>query len=224
MTSFKSIFLYFIVLLAPMGVIAQYNDLGLWQNLTLEKKINQKWIAHISERVRFNNNISQLYYIDCDMGITYRLNKKIHFSLDYVYIDRLSSTQQFGSRHQYYFNIVAKKKWNNLSLSYRGMIQMEYRQFLSSENGLVPDFIERNKFTLKYKTPFFTPYLASEIYLQLTGPYAMLFNRNRYFVGTFYQLNKVDELEFYFLYEHNYMNVNPPQKYVIGIGFSHTFY
>ncbi len=101
---------------------------------------------------------------------------------------------------------------------------MEYKDVWSSETGMIPDFIQRNKFTLKYKTPWFTPYLASEIYVQLTGPYALLSNRTRYFVGMFYEINKVDELEFYFLYEDNYMNNNSPKKYVIGIGFAHTFY
>lgn len=203
---------------------AQYNDFGLWQSVSFKKNLTSRVQLELTEKIRFYENASILYYAKSNLSASYKFNNVFSLSLNYAYIHRNFNRDEEDARHRFYVAATLKKKWTNLSITYRNILQMQYTNFQSNENGMVPSYIERNKFTVKYSGLWISPYVATEIYLPLSGKQAMLFNRTRYFAGIFYEINKVQEFEFYLLYEDNYMSVNPPKRFVIGIGYTHTFY
>ncbi len=212
----------------PKGNYAQINDAALWENIYLEKNICPKINIHLNHEGRITNNITQFHFVYADLGLTYKVNKSFHVSLDYVLIEKKSvnknSEEIFTTGHQYYVALTYKKKIKPFTFSFRQILQGQFENVYSSDKGKVPSNYSRSKITIKYNLNRFTPYVASEIYYKLYNPRIYQANRYRCFAGTFFQLNKVNEVEVYYLLEKHFNENNPKTNYVIGLGFAHFFY
>lgn len=217
-------------ILVTHPIISQVNDAGLWENIYLEKKITTKWKIHLNQQNRVNQNISRFYYAYGDFGVTYKWNKHISTMCDYVLIERRLLNDSWSLRHQWYAAIILKQKMGLFTVSDRIMGQIQYSDFHTSKHGRIADHHLRNKTTLKYNNiSRYTYYVAFEMYYKLDQYYkndlsqGRQLDRLRYFIGTFYELNKKSELELYYLYENNFNMYNPPKNFVIGIGYAHYF-
>lgn len=217
------------------GIMAQNRDAALWENIYLEKKITPRIKIHLNHEGRITNNITQFYYGYADMGVTYRLNKNFHVCLDYVFLEKYLDKSGASYRHQFYIAPTYKRKVNNFTFSLREMLQAQVQDIYSSETGSIPVWFLRNKLTVKYDIKRFTPYVASELYVKLSEPNpinpekvkqpaGIQPNRVRYFAGCFYELNKVNYVEVYYLIENFFNMYYPRTNFVIGIGYAHEFY
>ena len=203
------------------------DDAQLWENIYLEKNLTQRLAIHLNQEGRLTENCTTPNYIYGDLGITYNVNKHLHLSVAYVPISKRTNTGYVSFRQQFYFNFVLKYKFHHFVFYDRQMFQNQYNDIDRSANWDVPDYYLRNKVTVKYKNKSrFTPYVAEEVYFKLD-----YFHRNgreidrmRYFAGTFYELNAVDSLEFYYLIEPHFHIFNPFTNWIMGIGYSHSFY
>jgi hypothetical protein len=213
-------------------VISQVNnDAGLWENIYLEKKFTSKWNVHLNHEGRMNQNITNFYYAYADVGITYKFTKHIKVMADYVWLEKIPQKSSFWSiRHQGYAAIVFKQKIGSFAISDRTMAQVQYSDVYSSEKGMLPDYRLRNKLTVKYNNNSrYTYYIAAEIYYKVNSYYKVNLpqgeqvDRMRYFAGTFYEINKMNKVELYYLYENNFNINKPTNNFVIGIGFAHYF-
>jgi hypothetical protein len=229
----KKIITTYLFILCFTGVIAQQQDAALWENIYLEKPITPRVCIHLNHQGRITENITQFHYAYADFGVTYRFNKNFHATVDYVFVEKYLNKSGYSNRHQFYIALTYKQKINSFVFYYRHMFQEQVQDIYSSDIGRIPVFFSRSKITLKYKLDRFTPYIASELYVKiletpkaghLSEPYGAHPNRVRYFAGSFYRLNKLNELEFYYLIEKHFNENNPLTNYVIGIGFAHTFY
>ncbi|MGZ4034895.1 MAG: DUF2490 domain-containing protein [Bacteroidia bacterium] len=210
------------------------NDAALWENIYLEKNLTPRIILHFNHEGRITENITQFHYGYGDLGITYKFGKSFHATIDYVYVGKYLDKSGFSNRHQFYIAGTYKKKiTKSLVFSFREMFQEQVQDIYSSEIGRLPVYFSRSKATFKYKLNRFTPYIASELYVKLlepartghlSAPYGPHANRVRYFAGIFYELNRVNEVELYYLIEKHFNEYNPQTNYVIGVGFAHTFY
>ena len=223
-------FIVLFIFIVTHGV-AQINDAGTWQNIYLEKLITRQWNIHFNYESRINQNFSNYHYAYGDFGITYKLNKHIHLMGDYVFIEKKDKNGFWNISHQAYVAVTFKQKFGHFAFSYRIMPQIQYVQMYSSENGMVPDYELRNKMTIKYNNASrYTYYVACELYYRISGyyktkkPEGMDFDRVRYFAGVFYKLDKVNEVELYYLIEKHFDMLNPITNFVIGVGYAHTFY
>ncbi len=132
-------------------------------------------------------------------------------------------------RHQYYFALSAKKKIKPFTFYLREMFQIEYNNYFTSENGIIPSYYFRTKATAKLKEKElgkFTPYAATEIYFDANRnqKFGSQVDRLRYFLGTFYNLSGINALEYYYMIENNIHTTNQGINWVVGIGLEHTFY
>jgi hypothetical protein len=219
----------FFFIIQPM--ISQVNDAGLWENIYLDKKIAPKWMLHLNEQGRVDQNITRFHYVYGDFGITYKWNKHIHIMCDYVLIEKRRLNDLWSTLHQAYVALVLKQKIASFTISNRIMAQVQYSDIYSSKFGMIPDYKLRNKTMLKYNNNSrYTYYIALEIYYKINNTYyksdypqGNRLDRIRYFVGAFYELNKRSSIELYYLYENNFNSNNPPKNFVIGIGYSHSF-
>ena len=209
------------------------NDAQLWENIYLEKNIfSKKYIAHINHEGRITENNSQFHYAYLDAGLTYKFKKYLRFSADYVFLYKktfdINNTDFRNSlRHQVYLDFVVRKKIHKKFIfSDRNMFQWEWDDIYSTPSGNVSQFYYRNKLTVKYDRGTLNPYIATEQYYSMVfyDKYGHQFDRSRYYLGVFYEMDAVNEFEAYYMLERHF-NVDFPQNnWVIGIGFSHSFY
>jgi hypothetical protein len=214
---------------------SRVNDAALWENICLTKDIAPRWNFRFNHEGRINENMTRFYYAYGDFGISYKWNKHIHIAFDYVFIKKRLLSDFWSTRHQIYAALTLKQKIGPFVFYDRVMPQIQYSDIYSSKKGMVPDYYLRNKVTVKYNNfSRYTYYVAAELYYKLYGYYksselrVSQFNRVRYFAGAFYELNKANAIELYFLYQRHF-NINfsdsyNPSYYVLGIGYTHSFY
>ena len=143
---------------------------------------------------------------------------------DYVFIEKKKQTGFWSTRHQAYIALTLKQKLGGFIISDRIMPQIDYTDVYSSKDGMMPNYHLRNKLTIKYNHySRLTYYIASEIYYKINLSKENRFDRVRYFAGVFYELNKRNEIELYYLIESNFNNTNPTRNFATGIGYAHEF-
>src|SRR5207244_3517738 len=157
----------------------------------------------INHEGRITNNISQFHFAYADNGVTYVVNKHLAFSASYVFVVK-RTTRVTSSRHQFYLDFTLKEKISQVKIYWRSMFQNQLQDLYSSDNGDIPDYYSRNKLTVKYfleTFPYykFTPYISTEWYYRVSNwdDKGARFNRARYFLGCFYELNKKNSVELY---------------------------
>jgi hypothetical protein len=226
----KGILSFLLILIFATSLLAQNKDFQVWPNIYLETKITKRMNAHINQQTRFGNNASQFQLAYADMGVGYRITKFMLVNLDYVfirrreYVDKHEDQQIIGTRHQFYTSVVMKKNIHRYRVTYRGMLQGQFKDAYSSQRGVFPQYYFRNKLSLRYTlNKYFTPYIASELYYNFNTKGHNGFNRERYFVGVFYNLGSKSAIELYYLIQQPLrMQTNMPLVFVLGIGFSNN--
>jgi Protein of unknown function (DUF2490) len=222
--------LSFLMAIIFTASLAQTKDFQVWPNIYLEAGVNKRVNVHINQQTRFGNNVSQFQLAYGDGGFGYRITKFMLINLDYVYVrrrefvDKHEDQQIFGSRHQFYTSVVLKKEMHRYRITYRGMLQGQFKDAYSSKRGVFPQYYFRNKLTARYfLNKYFTPYIASELYYNFNTKGHNGFNRARYFVGLFYNLGNKSAIELYYLIQQPLiMKANTPFVFVLGIGFSNN--
>ncbi len=235
----KTVFFFLFLFTVNKISIAQsrpQKDAQVWENIYIEKNITKRLIARLNEEGRITNNMINPSFIYADMGFNYKLNKRIHLALAYVLTEKQQPNKPWSTRHQAYFSLTFRKKFNDFMFDDRNMFQWQVQDIYSSPTGRYAQYYIRNKFSIKYEKYFkLQPYIAEETYYFLNEPYVYWqykFNRVRYFAGIYYNVSLINQWEIYYLFENNFNQTkfnsnndvaNPQNNYVIGIGYSHTF-
>lgn len=212
------------------------DDAQLWYNIYAEKTFLNRWQAHINQETRFTNNISQFQLGYADVGLTYKFNKHIKILADYVFTERRRNQPYFATIHQYYAAIQFKQDIGRWRFAYRAMYQFQFNNPYTSADGMTAYHYERNKFTIKYEiNKRYTAYVADELYIPLNNIQARGIERNRSFIGLFYNVTKHQKFELYFLYQrqllngdwynqHNYYpDYSLTRYFIYGIGYSFEY-
>lgn len=202
-------------------------DAQLWENVNIEKDFNSRWSAGVCHEGRFTQNMNRFTYYFEDFGLTYKLKKQhLHFSIDYVFIRKEVQPGFWSTRHQYYADVVYKRKLTDaLEMNNRLMVMGQVKDVFSSRDGRYPADYFRDKLTLRYNFNFYYAlYTASELYYYVNTneelPADEHFNRVRYFVGGYYRPNLRNEFEVYFMHERQFNQVPPVRNFVYGIGYT----
>jgi hypothetical protein len=203
---------------------AQNNDAALWTNIYLEKKMTKKFNSHLNLLSRFTENYSQLGYAYADLGVTYKVAKFMNVTFDYVYIKKRKLDGFYSTRNQFYFNLLFKYNIRRCRISYRTMIQTQYKDITTGGKNDVLTYIFRNKITARYEiSKYFTPYIAHEFYYQFNRNSENYFYRSRSFIGVFYTFSKNSNIELYYVFQKGFNVKSPENVYALGIGYSHLF-
>ena len=206
----------------------RYDDAQFWQNIYFEKNVSGKFNAHINEEGRITENLQRPSYIYLDLGLTYKPKKHLHLTLAYVPIASRLRTDFTSYRHQFYADVVFKIKYRNFVFYDRQMFQIQYNDVNRAKNWDISNNYIRNKLTAKYRSgeSRYIPYLAAEFYYQTNADQynGVQSDRMRYFIGCFYEMNKVSMVEIYYLIEPHYNIPAPFTNYIIGIGYAHDIY
>lgn len=222
----RSALIFTLFLIASSAAFAQAtDDAGLWATFNLDKKLNNKFSLFATEEFRMRENFTRVNLFYTDLGVEYRPAKILKVALAYRLIEKNLIDDSYSFRHRLMLDITLRKKVNKFVLSYRQRLQGEVRNVYSSEDGHLPEWYSRNKFTLKYDLDKpITPYIAAEFRYQIKNPRALesdgLFHRNRYSIGLDYKRNDKNTFGLYYLVQQEY-NVSAPQNlYIIGVEYS----
>ncbi|HNQ12557.1 MAG TPA: DUF2490 domain-containing protein [Bacteroidia bacterium] len=214
----------FLFVLCAHTSIAQVNDAGLWASVQVEKKITRKVSVQLSQEFRWYENISELGTLNSDLGVSYRLHKAVAVSLNYRFSQKKQVDDFYCTRHRYYADLQLRQSINKFTFILRTRYQMQFSQVYSSEDGSVPSYMFRNKFTARYKiNKKIEPFIAAEWYLQSKNAEGNDLDKVRFSGGAEYKINRAHSIEFYYLYQKEMDENNPVSDYVTGIGYSFSF-
>ena len=204
-----------------------YNDLQFWQNIYYEKNLSHRINAHFNEEGRITENLTRPSYVYVDFGLTYKPWKFLHLTIAYVPIAKRQLTDFTVYEHQFYFDWVLKLKYGNFIFYDRQMFQSQYNGINRSATWNIPSYYLRQKVTVKYRAGLrYTPYVAAELYYHdnMNTTDGVGRDRMRYFMGVFYRLNTVHEIEFYYMIETHNNIPSPYQNYVLGFGYAYNMF
>jgi len=215
------IVLIFSGLLIGFNAYPQVQDANFWMNVKVEKKIIPTLSVSINQEFRLNENITELGTFLTDIGLHYKINKYLRVSASYRFINKRRMDDSYSMRHRYYFDLVVRKKFYPVTLSFRTRFQSQYADVLSSEDGKIPEYYSRNKLTVKVDAgKNIHPYVFAELYSPLKRPYDIFMDNMRYSVGVEYEINRMNSLDFYYMFQKECNVKNPEADHIIGIGYS----
>ncbi len=209
------------VLLFPLISWGQTSDAGLWLSINIEKKITPLLSINFDQELRMNENITEAGTIFSDIGISYKINKYLRVSANYRFINKRRMDDSYSNRHRYYFDLMFRKKFKPITISFRTRFQSQYADVYSSKDGKIPQYYSRNKLSIKYDfSKKIQPYISAELFSPLKYPYNVFMDNARYCIGTEYVINRMHTLDFFYLFQKEYKVKNPLSEHIIGIGYS----
>ena len=202
------------------SVFSQTKDAGLWTSISVDKKITQALSFGISEELRFNENVSELGTFFTDAGLTYRITDDFRFAVNYRFINKRKLDDSYSKRHRYYFDVSYRKKTGKLTPVLRVRIQSQYTDVLSSDQGGVPDWYLRPKFSLRYNLKgAINPYISSELFYTLDK---RVFDNVRYTFGVERNLGDKLKADLFFLHQREFNVKKPEYDYIWGFGLTYS--
>ncbi len=224
----KIAFVFLISICFSSSVFAQAsNDAGLWCTFNLEKPLNKKFSAFLTEEYRVRENFSRNNLFYTEPGLSYKPTNFLKISVSYRNVQKFIEDNSISIRHRGTLDILLKKKIGNVGIAFRQRLQTEYRNVYSSELGAVPEWYTRSKVTVKYDfgKPI-TPYIATELRYQINNARMVevnnLWHRARFIGGLDYKRSDRHTFGLYYLIQKEW-NVSAPQNlYIVGLEYSLT--
>ena len=115
---------FIIILLRPLS--AQHVDGGGWVNAGISFEIINDLSCDIAEEIRYNFSTGDLYQMNSNISVDYKINKRFKLGSEYRYSIRKSqNTNRIAASFGY------KEEMNDLTLSLRSKFQYSFTPDLS---------------------------------------------------------------------------------------------
>lgn len=218
-------FLLFATLSFSGFASAQTQDFGMWNTISINKDLGDKFVLGVDQEIRLRDNLTTLNLVYTNVGISYKATDFFKIGLVYRFIDKHKDDFSWGVRHRLYLDLVFKVKPGKFNIGYRARLQSEWRgSGYDDRYGSVPEIYLRNQIKISYKlTDNIEPYVGDEVRWQIQNPripYHNTIDRTRVFGGVNYEINKQHTIGTYFLYQKEF-NVNDPETlYIWGLEYT----
>jgi len=200
---------------------AQVNDAGLWASVSLEKKLNKRWEAGLSNEFRFNENITEIGTIYNELSLSHRFSKSLEISGAYRNIFKRQLDDNYSRRHRFLVNVTARKKMGRITPAARLRYQSQYSDINRSENWRQPSNTIRTRISAKYDTgKRYTPSLSAETFYDVSNPEGWLFSGYRLQGAFTYELSKKSAIEAGYVFDREVNVRNPETRYIISLGWT----
>ncbi|MBO6068739.1 MAG: DUF2490 domain-containing protein [Bacteroidales bacterium] len=232
------------ILLAAMPVLAQAQitvndldaDMAARVGVTVDKKIVRGVHLSLSGEGRLDDNFSSFGRFDTGLGLTYKLNDNFKFGAGYIWIQRLSSSDVWKTRHRVYADAKYTLKSGYWNFSLKERLQLTHKDVNSYKHQSTPNSLElKSRVQAAYKGfVSLTPYCYLELrnvfndpacaatwnsvsqtftdYV-FTGYTDAYINRLRGSIGAEWKIDKHNSFDFYLLADYNYdKNVDTAQS------------
>lgn len=206
--------------------MAQADDFGFWTCISVEKKFSKKLRFTLEEELRLFENASMPENALTDASLSYKPVKFLTIAAGYRFtacFDEPELQQYF--QHRFYGQVGGKIKFSDFEVSLRSQLQETYTSMYSSDNGLIPKIILRNKCQLLYNIyeTRFSPFVSVESFFQFYYLGEEGFNKNRFAAGLSFAISQVQQIEGYIMYEQRFNTYKIGASSVAGIKYSYTF-
>ncbi|MDF2435739.1 MAG: hypothetical protein K0Q95_115 [Bacteroidota bacterium] len=222
----KKIFALLISTAFVLSSFAQIShDAGLWATFNLDKTLNKKFSLIATQEFRLRENFSRVNLFYTDLGVEYRPVKVFKAALSYRFIGKSLIDDNIGFRHRLTLDLTLRKKFGKVILAYRLRTQREVRDVQTSEDGYLPEWYSRHKFTLKVDLDKpIQPYIATELRYQIVNPRMQesdgLWHRARYIAGIDYKKSDKHTFGLYYLMQREFEVPTPQYLYIVGIEYT----
>lgn len=205
------------------ALYAQVNDARIWVSLGVEKKLTQKLSAVGKYSFRINNNISEVGSLLGELGVNYKLYKRLTLGLRYRYSTKKGDDGTFSRRNRYYASLGYKIKITKpLSVKLTTAYQRQYINVYSSEEGFNASNVFRNEIEFAYKYKKIEPYIGAEVFYYINYS-AKKLNRVRGKLGVEYNINKRNKVDVYYMIQQALNEKNPTRAYILSVGYKYVF-
>lgn len=194
------------------ALLAQHTDGGVWLSVGVSHEPVTDFTIDVQEEMRYNVSVAELYQINTNIAVDYKLSKKFKTGVDYRYSVRDGrNTNRFG------WGISYKEGMQDFDLSLRTKFQY----------SPVPDGAEgtswRNKVGLSYEiNKDFSPFVSGELFYSMSNEIDQLDNY-RVEAGLDYGPNKHHDFTISWLYDVEFNVNNPDKMQIITFGYKHSF-
>jgi len=205
-----------------------FKDAGMWNTLSFKHKINKKFELLITEEFRLKENYTQVNLTYTDLGLEYSYNKNIKTSIAYRTIQKFQYDNALSYRNRIQWDIGLKKNFGKFGINYRHRLQVEVKDYYTSENGHFNEWFSRHKIGGKYEiNNKWSITVSGEYRMQLNDPrspeYNLRFHRQRYQAGFTYKINSKQDFGMYYLYQNEFAIQNLTDIYILGVEYSIEF-
>lgn len=153
-------------------------DWQLWNTESVEAKLSKRWKVKVEEELRFGDNLSEIYYMHTDGGLTLKVTDGLDLGINYRQIYEKKESSKWEDENRPHANAIFSWLWKNFKFTDGN--RLEYR----IRDGKSDAWRYRNKLTVKAPWKWTSleaqPYLADEIFVDFYGE---KLNRNRLYAG-----------------------------------------
>ncbi len=214
MMMIKKLSISFLLLICIAGnnLFAQHVDGGTWMSVGVSFEPINDITVDINEEARYNMSIGNLYQLNTNFSIDYKLSKKFKSGVEYRYSIRDNrNTNRFG------LSVAYKEGMGDFDLSLRSKFQY----------SPVPDGPEgtawRNKAGLSYAiNKDFSPFVSGEVFYSISNEIDQLDNY-RIEGGLDYGPNKHTDFTLSWIYDREFNVNNPDIMHVLTLGYKYSF-
>jgi hypothetical protein len=202
---------------------AQEKDAGLWTGLGFSYDVNKKIEVAVSPEFRFEENVSRIGSVFCDVGVDYKLGNGFFATATYR-IGARNRIDYFQTRQRLQLGFGYKWKTEVLTVSYAFRYQASIQGGLSGDSDA--DFITiiRNKFGVKYegvkKYTFSTSY---EFFNSVALVNRLEWQNWRWTIEAERKLNKRNFISLGYLIQKDLESSVPATDFIVLVGYKHIF-
>lgn len=205
-----------------------FRDAGMWNTLSFKHKINKKFALLITEEFRLKENYSQVNLTYTELGVEYTYNKNIKTSFVYRGIQKFQYDNPLSYRNRIQWDVGLKKSFGKFGINYRHRLQLEVKDYFTSENGHFKEWFSRHKIGGKYDlNNKWSVSVSGEYRMQLNDPrspeYNLGFHRQRYQAGFTYKISSKQDFGMYYLYQNEFTIQNLTDIYILGVEYAIEF-
>lgn len=205
------------------GVSGQYRDAGLWINATVEKKIVKGLDLVLTEELRLNENITEAGAIFTEVGLDYRLYKRIRAGIYYRFINRRNVNDTYRQSHRFFLELSYKPRIERFEIGYRIRFQAQFTDINKRQEGTIPEWYMRHKLQLAYNTKSrFDPYISGELWFNLDPLQAEIENL-RLTLGIETRITKAHSIDCGYIFQRQYLEMPDEEDYILFIGYKVSF-
>ena len=210
----------FLFVLFSLAVSAQWQDFGVWTEITAEKKINPRWEVSWTESVRLNENALQFQQHYSHLAAGYKISKNFQLALAYRNSQKVQPDESVDYRNRAQLEAVYKLKWKKIGIEFQERYQVLYKNIGRESGWKDPEITYRSRITVDYDLdrkikPFasFEVFITEEIYA----------NNLRSRIGFDYDFNKKHSARLFYMIDQDVQENDPLRLYALGLAYKFSF-